>query len=626
MADYGNGLVTIAEDGNPASLAAYLATNPSIFDSGAFDTPVGGGGPAPIFPGEAYEFSVMADPANPNLSFATMFVQSNDTFLAPEGMGISLFDGGGNPISGNVTEQVLLWDVGSELNEAPGMGPNQAPRQAGPNTGAAEGGVHQFTNSTRSLPIASGIATVEVMEDGGVFTITLENNSGNNGAIDTPIAPVFYATHDDTWQLFEVGMPDFGDGLETLAEDGSPADLVASYSGAPGTGIVGAEGAAGIGTGGMFQLTITPDMNHPYLTIAAMAVKSNDAFLAFWPQGVKLLDDGGLPRPVDEINGEIAAALTLWDAGTEANEVPGVGPNQPLNGGPAVGPADPDNSVRVYSDATNDLAGPFLGGFVDLMVTNQGGTTFAITLTNTSDTTAYPGILTPMAWALHDQTVSLFTEGMAASPGLESLAEDGDPANLIAELMATPGVDQSGVVGSGPILPGQRYTATVTVNANGRYLSIASMVVPSNDTFLAFEPMGLALLDETGTPRSDLVLAMEIEDMLAAWDAGTERNQAGAAGPDQAPQQSGPNTGADEGNGLVREVMTPDPVWSYPPLADILQVTITPQTPTDVSLSGISRNPNPYVSPVIWLLVAGGGLLFLVGLRKVVVKRQRISR
>ena len=249
-ADYGDGLVAVAEDGDPTALGASLAGDPSLFDSGVFNTPEGAGGPAPIFPGEAYEFTVLADPANRNLSLATMLVQSNDAFLAPDGSGIELFDAGDNPISGDVTALVELWDVGSEVNEAPGMGPNQAPRQGGPDTGAMEGGVHSFDNSTRSLPIASGIAMVTVVENSGTFSITLENISGDSGALDTPIAPLFYATHDDTWALFTPGAPEPGDGLEVLAEDGSPADLVASYMGAPGTDEVGSAGGGGIGTGG----------------------------------------------------------------------------------------------------------------------------------------------------------------------------------------------------------------------------------------------------------------------------------------------------------------------------------------------------------------------------------------
>ena len=69
-----------------------------------------------------------------------MFIQSNDLFYAPDGNGIPLFDGDGNAIDGDVTADVLLWDAGTEVNQEPGVGADQAPRQSGPNTGADEGG------------------------------------------------------------------------------------------------------------------------------------------------------------------------------------------------------------------------------------------------------------------------------------------------------------------------------------------------------------------------------------------------------------------------------------------------------------------------------------------------------
>ena len=70
-----------------------------------------------------------------------MFVQSNDWFFAPGPDGIALFDADGNPISGDITSQVFLWNAGTEVDEEPGIGPNQGPRQKGPNTGKTENGV-----------------------------------------------------------------------------------------------------------------------------------------------------------------------------------------------------------------------------------------------------------------------------------------------------------------------------------------------------------------------------------------------------------------------------------------------------------------------------------------------------
>ncbi len=611
--DRGNGLVALAEDGNPSMLATALSTQDGVSSSGVFNTPADGNAPAPIFPGQAYEFSVEGDMTNRYLSFATMFVQSNDLFIGPGEAGINLFDEAGQPISGDVTAQAPFWDVGSELNEAPGMGPNQAPRQTGPDTGPAEGVVSVFNNSTRALPLANGIASLIIQEASGTFTITLENISGTSGALDSPLAPVFWATHDNSWKLFATGEADNGQGLESLAEDGSPAALVASHTGANGIGQVGAAGNGPIGTGGMFEFSVTPDAMHPNLTLATMVVQTNDVFLAFGPEGVALLDENGMVRSVADISADMTRTLAVWDAGTEANEVPGVGANQaPRQAAANTGAADENNTVRLYNDHTNDLAGGNLGGFTNLSIVNRSGTTFDVTLTNTSASTAYPGVLTPLLWAVHDNSVMLFQTGMPASAGLQSLAEDGDGSTLLTALQAMTGVSASGVAGNGPIMSGGVFTTTVTVDATHRYLSLANMVVPSNDTFAAFGPSGIALLNEDGTPRSNEEIATDIAAEFIAWDAGTERNQAGAAGPDQAPRQSGPNTGANEGNGFVRLLsnspQNSDSVWSYPNVSDVVRVTITAMAPTAVSVDDFGSSERTPVLPIA-LGVAALGLI-----------------
>jgi len=61
-----------------------------------------------------------------------MFAQSNDLFFAPEPNGIPLFDAAGRARSGDSPDSIVLWDAGTEMNEQPGAGPNQAPRQAAP--------------------------------------------------------------------------------------------------------------------------------------------------------------------------------------------------------------------------------------------------------------------------------------------------------------------------------------------------------------------------------------------------------------------------------------------------------------------------------------------------------------
>lgn len=161
QADQGLGLEALAEDGDPSGLAAALAGNSAAIHSGVFTTPDGADGPGPLFPGSSYSFTFEAAPGE-RLSFATMFVQSNDLFFAPDEMGIALFDDEGKPLSEDVTDAVLLWDAGTEVNEEPGVGPNQAPRQAGPNTGEDEMGVVRLVDDGYSYPDVDDLIRVTV--------------------------------------------------------------------------------------------------------------------------------------------------------------------------------------------------------------------------------------------------------------------------------------------------------------------------------------------------------------------------------------------------------------------------------------------------------------------------------
>jgi hypothetical protein len=73
-------------------------------------------------------FTIMAEPGE-KLRFATMFGQSNDCFYAPRDGEIALFDKDGKPIIGERTVEVVLYDAGTEVNQVPGVGPDQGPRQ-----------------------------------------------------------------------------------------------------------------------------------------------------------------------------------------------------------------------------------------------------------------------------------------------------------------------------------------------------------------------------------------------------------------------------------------------------------------------------------------------------------------
>jgi hypothetical protein len=582
MAPLNNGIRALAEDGDPTELAANLSTNFDLLQSGVFDTPVDGSA-GPLAPGEVYEVEFTADPFS-RLGLATMFASTNDVFVGTAPQGVALFHGNGQPQDfRDISSFLLMLDAGTEANQAPGQGPDQGAFQDAAGQGAPESGaVTAFSSSTRAIPMAGAIVGINVTVEDGTFTIELTNVSQARGTLVTALSPVVWALHDDTFALFEPGSP-APTGLEALAEDGDPTELegaLASASSVDASGVISGE----VAPGDSFEIIVTPAASGPLLSFATMVAETNDAFIAPLPSGIALLDAQGQPRTANAVANDLQRKLAVWDAGTEANEVPGVGVNQqPRQADPDTGPDDEDPNVRLYADLTNDLAGENAGGFLSVTVV-QGiePDEFEVTITNTSDATVYPGLLSSVVWAVHDDTVYLFEEGVAASPGLEDLAEDGDPTGLLADLTGSSGVAVAGVVDrpdggdqGDPLLPGDSFTFTISgVNATERYFSFATMIQPSNDTFAAFGPQGIALWNDDGA-LSDEDIAASITAALRAWDAGTEANQAGAAGRDQAPQQSSSGAGVPEGPAIVRNAST-DPVWSYPDVTSLLRVTIEP--------------------------------------------------
>jgi hypothetical protein len=134
--DAGLGLEQLAETGNPTRLVKALQSQAGVAQVGAAASPVGASSNGPLTPGQGYEFQISAHRGE-QLSVAWMFGQSNDLFYSND-RPIALFDANGKPVAGTLTAQLSLWDAGTEVNEEPGLGPNQGPRQATPDAGTAE--------------------------------------------------------------------------------------------------------------------------------------------------------------------------------------------------------------------------------------------------------------------------------------------------------------------------------------------------------------------------------------------------------------------------------------------------------------------------------------------------------
>lgn len=356
-----------------------------FLSSGVFNTPVGATEAGGAGPGHAYQFSFDAGPGA-KLSFATMYVMSNDLFYAPSGNGIDLFTEG-VALTGDITSEIMLFDAGTEVNEEPGTGPNQ-PLNGGGGVGTAENGTVRdigMVSDGFTYPGVMDNIKVMIENDGTTrFTVTINNLEGST----TPIAPGTWVVHTADNPLFEEGMADFGSGLKGLAEDGDPSGLadhlemnsgyvsplapgawavhssgvspifmsgapdmgegleslaedgdpsalssaLASKSGVSASGVfntpTASSGPGPLLPGASYEFTFTAEEGD-YLSFATMLVHTNDLFYSPSEMGIALFNG------TTALSGDITSSIMLYDAGTEVNEIPGVGLHQParLNGG-----------------------------------------------------------------------------------------------------------------------------------------------------------------------------------------------------------------------------------------------------------------------------------------------------
>jgi Spondin_N len=118
---------------------------------------------------------------------------------------------------------------------------------------------------------------------------------------------------------------------------------------------------------------------------------------------------------------------------------------------------------------------------------------------------------TPILVASHGEGISLFKLGKAASPQLATLAEEGDAGPLTALLSGMPEVKD--VASSGGLLdPGKSVTVTVKTGGAFNHISVAAMLIPTNDGFFA--------LNGVEGPRRKETLTF----FSPAYDAGSEQN------------------------------------------------------------------------------------------------------
>jgi len=132
--------------------------------------------------------------------------------------------------------------------------------------------------------------------------------------------------------------------------------------------------------------------------------------------------------------------------------------------------------------------------------------TYSVTVTNITKATQFP----PIASASHTRAIALFELGQPASTSLADVAESGDISALAADLEASSAVNSIAAT-EGLLEAGQSVTFEITSNRRTRNFSMAAMILPTNDTFVA--------LDTVRLPRYGSVTYR-----ASAYDAGSEPN------------------------------------------------------------------------------------------------------
>ncbi|TWI88755.1 spondin domain-containing protein [Chitinophaga japonensis] len=356
----------------PYTFKVENVLNPQPFvASGTFK---GSGTPPVILPGQSVSFSFPAGKGQA-ISFATMYGWSNDMFFAPANPGIALYDDMGQPVEGDVSAQVKLWDNGSKINQAPGMD--------NPHNSADENGVVTAVDGMDAqghsfLPADQLVKAMLAYDaDQSTFTLTLTNISGGT-ANETPLSPGVWAVSNflggsllgdmplftpgqpganglqplaemgdnsvlgaylaehtqvatglspvvvvvysgNIKPIFTEGQADYGDGLARIAQEGDQADLVAALEQMDGVKHVYVLNPSNtpVTPGNSAEAQITVAANDR-IAFATMFGSSNDWFYAFDDMGISVNEKG-----------DLTGKVKLWDNGTEINEHPGAGNHQP---------------------------------------------------------------------------------------------------------------------------------------------------------------------------------------------------------------------------------------------------------------------------------------------------------
>lgn len=160
-----------------------------------------------------------------------------------------------------------------------------------------------------------------------------------------------------------------------------------------------------------------------------------------------------------------------------------------------------------------------------VLASSASALTLEVSITNNSLTDGL--FLTPVLSVFHSGSFDAFDEGAAASGNIEAIAEGGDVSGLLGDATtaganAQVATNAAGFVGAPLIDPGETAKLRFDVDANDRYFSFFSMVIPSNDLFIGNDnPLAYEVFDTAGVFTNLGAISVYGSDV---WDAGTEAN------------------------------------------------------------------------------------------------------
>ncbi|PZP41882.1 MAG: hypothetical protein DI598_17710 [Pseudopedobacter saltans] len=209
------------------SIENVLESRPLV-ESGTFKHD----GAAPVvMPGESVSFQFSAGKGQ-SVTFATMYGWSNDLFFAPANPGITLFDTNGNPVEGDVSSSIKLWDNGTRINQIPGSAVQHPGVAVSSSQNVME--VNGTDAQGNTYAAASSLMKVTLKYNGdSKFTLTINNTSGNT-TNPTPFSPGVWAVSYNVGgsllspnPIYKSGNPT-ANGLTNLAEMGDNS-LIGQY-------------------------------------------------------------------------------------------------------------------------------------------------------------------------------------------------------------------------------------------------------------------------------------------------------------------------------------------------------------------------------------------------------------